>query len=524
MTIISNQVTHKILLLKDESSYLWSTLESGTFDRDEALRYLASVGSESPENDIDGFIQNLSAERCLSLSDGLSLLMPEVPPAPETVSATPNIGPILNEADRALEDEVATFAEANGFLFSAFWEMTNRCNEKCVHCFNPGAPHAKGEKSARSTNELSTAEGKKLIREFHEAGAYRLILSGGEVLLRRDFFELVAYARSLHMQVHIFTNGVLLTEEKLQRLARLYPETVAISIYSATPDIHDSITKVPGSFAKSVDALQRLRLLGIKTTIKAIQMVHTVQGYINIEELARSLGARTTTELNMSAGNDGAQGPLSLAVTDERELVAMSVTPGSPIYVGDESINFSERRRKPGEAFCSAGQSMLSASSDGRIYPCVALPLEVGDARMDSVLDIWRTSSVGQRRKPEDGTPAPHDGRPLSSWQEVRVADYLECGTHERCGWCNKCPGMSLNETGNVLASSSVQCRIANARMSGAKRLRSGQTKDQIFGELGLAPDFGTDYSSRSVPTIPVRFVKQTPSAKGQWHAPILPS
>lgn len=509
MTIISNQVTHKILLLKDESSCLWSHFETGKFDRDEALRYLESAGSESPVDDLDGFIQSLCDEQCLSHGNSPALLRPEEPPAPETTSMTSSIGPSLSEEDKALEDEVATFAESNGYLFSAFWEVTNRCNEKCVHCFNPGAPHAEEERSKRDTNELSTAEGLKLILEFHEAGAYRLILSGGEVFLRRDIFELIAYARSLRMQVHIFTNGIILTDEKLQKLAQLYPESVSISIYSATPEVHDSVTRVPGSFRKSVGALERLRRLGIKTTIKAIQMAHTIQGYRNVEGLARSLGARTTVELNMSAGNDGAQGPLSLAVANDRELIALAVTPGSPIFVGDESNNYSERRRKPGEVFCSAGQSMLSVSSDGNVYPCVALPLHVGDARKESVSDVWRLSSVGQRRRLDDELQAAGDGSALSRWQDIRVADYVECGTHERCGWCTKCPGMGLNETGNALASSTVQCRIAYARMTGAKRLRSGQTKEQIVAELGVAADFGTDIRPRPAPAIPVRFVKK---------------
>lgn len=508
MSIISNQKSHKILLLVNESSVIWSWIESGLYTEIAALDYLQTVGSENPREDLAAFLEGLLNEECLTTGDPLAYVFPEGLPVPEGGGAS-SITPAASEEDKALEDEVASFAENHGFLFSAFWEVTNRCNEKCVHCFNPGAPHAEGEKARRDTEELSTEDGLKLIKSFRDAGAYRLILSGGEVFLRRDIFDLIAYARSLRMQVHLFTNGIMLDDERLEKLAQLYPESVSISLYSASPEIHDSVTRVPGSFEKSVWALQKLRDLHIKTTIKAIQMAHTIQGYANLDELAQSLGARTTVEVNMSAGNDGAQGPVALAVANESELVAMAVTPGSPIFVGDASNNFGERKRSSGEIFCSAGQSMLSVTSDGNIYPCVALPLKVGNIAQQDVRDIWNLSTVGRRQgqRAESETKTSLD--PLSKWQEIRVGDYDECGTHERCGWCNKCPGMSINETGNVLSASSVQCRIASARMRGAKLLKAGADRAQILSKLGVSDNFGRDPGRRPIPEAPIRFVSQ---------------
>lgn len=509
MSIISNQKTHKILLLRDESAVIWSLIEQGNFDKRAALIYLNSVGSQDPSEDLNGFIAELVDAQCLVVGDMPNYLKPDPTPELEDTALISSVVPIASEEDKALEDEAATFAERHGFLFSAFWEVTNRCNEKCVHCFNPGAPHAEGEKGDRETEELTTEDGFKLIQSFRQAGAYRLILSGGEVFLRRDIFELIAYARSLHMQVHLFTNGIILNDERLEKLAQLYPESVSVSLYSANPEIHDSITRVPGSFEKSVNALIRLHSLGIKTTIKAIQMAHTVQGYANIGELAKSIGARTTVEMNMSAGNDGAQGPVALAVSKEAELIALAVTPGSPIYVGGADDNFGERRRRPEEIFCSAGQSMLSVTSDGKIYPCVALPIEVGNVAQHDIQAIWDASTVGQRKDLSQTNTSTTSNDQLSNWQTIRVGDYQECGTHDRCGWCNKCPGMSLNETGNPLSASVVQCRIASARMEGARMLKLGQSRKQILNTLDIPENFGSDMSPRQVPATPIRFVSQ---------------
>jgi MoaA/NifB/PqqE/SkfB family radical SAM enzyme len=508
MSIISNQVTHEIMVLKDESSYIWSLFEAAVYKSDNALIYLKNQLSEDPVADLNQFIKSLVHAKFLSVSGETYFLPPEPTPLPEQFSLS-SIGPTVSEEDKALEDEVAWFAEENGYLFSGFWEATNRCNEKCIHCFNPGASHAPSEKPQRKTAELSTSEGKQLVRQFYDAGAYRLIISGGEIFLRRDIFDIIAYARSLHMQVHIFTNGLLLDHDKISKLAGFYPESVSISIYSANPQIHDEITKVRGSFQKSVEALRLLNELGIKTTVKSIQMAHTVQGYKLVEELAQKLGARVTTELNMSAGNDGAQAPIDLAVSDDRELLALAVLPGSPIFVGGESERYSERRRQPTETFCSAGQSMLSVTSDGNITPCVALPLIVGNTRNQSLSDLWKQSSVGQRGDADIAKRNDVAGDILSDWQSIRVQDYAECGTHERCGWCNKCPGMSLNETGNVLASSVVQCRIAHARMTGAKRLAAGQTTEIVLADLKLPTNFGSDPEKRELPDLKVSFVAQ---------------
>jgi radical SAM protein with 4Fe4S-binding SPASM domain len=350
-----------------------------------------------------------------------------------------------------------------------------------------------------------------MISNLRKSGAYRLVMSGGEVFLRKDIWRLIEHARSLRMQVHIYTNGLLLDEDKLEKLAKLYPETVSVSIYSAIPEVHDEITKVPGSFNKSINALKKLNQLGIKTTIKSIQMKHTLQGYGLIENIAKSIGARYSTEINMSAGNDGSQSPLALAIDDDKKLIALAVTPKSPIFVGDASNNYSEKKRKGDEIFCSAGQNMVSISPDGKIYPCVALPLEVGNIRSDDLSQVWATSSVGQRKgRYSEESILKKDSDPLSKWQKARVSDYVECGTHNRCSWCHKCPGMGMNETGNPLAASKVQCQIANARMVGAQKLKSGMSKEEILKELGIENDFGYSTTTLAVPEMTVQFVKKT--------------
>ena len=81
----------------------------------------------------------------------------------------------------------------------------------------------------------------------------------------------------------------------------------------------------------------------------------------------------------------------------------------------------------------------------------------------------------------------------LSQWQDIRLEDYEECGTHRRCNWCVKCPGMAMMETGRPLAPSTTNCRIATARMFAAILLSKGLSKDAVANRLGVSMQYGNE-------------------------------
>jgi radical SAM protein with 4Fe4S-binding SPASM domain len=378
--------------------------------------------------------------------------------------------------------------------------MTYRCNERCVHCFNPGAAHSDQQKPQRNTAELTTSEALRMIDDAYTAGAFKVCLSGGEVLVRKDFFEIAQHIRQKRMQLTIYTNGLLLNDKKLARLASLWPTLVGVSIYSANPAIHDAITKVPRSHQRSLAALKRLRALGIRTSLKAAVMDQAVQGWQSLEQMAHDIGANFQMDIQMTAGNDGAREPMQLNIQSHAELVALAVTKGSSIFVGDSSNNFGRVARSLDQPVCGAGRSTLSVNPAGDIYACVAMPMAIGNVRNEPLSALWHGSRYGLRAdQPES---------PLSRWQAVHLHDYPECGKHERCQWCSKCPGMGLVETGDLLAPSEVQCRFAAARMTAAKFLEAGETREAIFEKLGVPHDFGTRLEPRPIkhPTHTVTF------------------
>src|SRR5580658_413061 len=123
-------------------------------------------------------------------------------------------------------------------------DLTYRCNERCVHCYLDHDDHG----------EMTTAEIKSLLDQMADAGVFYLTISGGEILMRRDFFEILEHARARTFCIKLKTNGVLIREKEAKRLRELGVERVQISIYSHRAEVHDAITKMPGSLQQSVEA------------------------------------------------------------------------------------------------------------------------------------------------------------------------------------------------------------------------------------------------------------------------------
>src|SRR3954468_12545965 len=117
-------------------------------------------------------------------------------------------------------------------------DVTYRCNERCIHCYLDHEDHG----------EMTTAEIKDLLNQLSDAGVFFLTMSGGEIFLRKDLFEIIEYARKLLFSVKLKTNAVMIRKAKAARIAALGVESVQISLYSHKAEIHDAITKLPGSF------------------------------------------------------------------------------------------------------------------------------------------------------------------------------------------------------------------------------------------------------------------------------------
>jgi MoaA/NifB/PqqE/SkfB family radical SAM enzyme len=463
--LVSNEKTREYFLLEGPSAEAWIALTAGK-------GRLPAVDGAG----LDGFVSELE-EAGLLLADremacrGSARAVPQAHP------------PGLDASDDSanFEREMMAWAWQHGFLFSAHLELTYRCNETCVHCYNPGASLLPTDRPNRRRKELDTAEWKHIISQLAEIGVFRLSLSGGEATLRRDFLEIVAHARRLGFAVVIFTNGLRCDNDFVNQLSALWPHSVEVSIYSAVPELHDQVTGVRGSFRKSIDCLRLFHAAGIKTTMKTVLMRTTVGGYADCQALAKSLGAALVMDTNVAPNVDGRRSPVDMNA-DLDALINLAMAPDSPTSVAHER-RAQDRRRN--EAVCGAGTKTISISPEGDVSPCMAMPWTVGSARSGKLDELWRTA-IARR-----GDTAPmrcvraaammgerHD---LADWQAVTLDDFDECGGHDYCDWCQEiCPGDALVLSGNPFAPVEHRCRSALARSTAASML-SGQAAEQAL-------------------------------------------
>ncbi|HPG56180.1 MAG TPA: radical SAM protein [Candidatus Wallbacteria bacterium] len=165
------------------------------------------------------------------------------------------------------------------------WEMSAACNLKCVHCRACSTME-------RSENELSTAECFEFLKDIAAMpGKPVLIMSGGEPLIRPDFFEILEYAAALGINKVLATNATMITEEIAARLAACGVSAASVSIDGPDAAEHDKFRRVEGAFAKSLKGIELLKAAGIKIQINISVTRHNYGKIDDIFSLAETLGA-----------------------------------------------------------------------------------------------------------------------------------------------------------------------------------------------------------------------------------------
>lgn len=145
--------------------------------------------------------------------------------------------------------------------FIVIWELTRACDLACAHC-------RASSQSLRSPLELSTVEGKRLIDQVVEMDVPVLILTGGDPLKRPDTFSLVEFAARSGLPASLAPSATpLLTHEAIAQLAQRRLARLALSLDGPTPEIHDAIRGVSGSFRRTLDAVGWAREAGVPVQI-----------------------------------------------------------------------------------------------------------------------------------------------------------------------------------------------------------------------------------------------------------------
>jgi radical SAM protein with 4Fe4S-binding SPASM domain len=354
-----------------------------------------------------------------------------------------------------------------GLPLSVHLDITYRCNERCIHCYLDHDDHG----------EMTTSEIFNILEQLSDAGVFFLSLSGGEVLLRRDFFEIVERARKLLFNVKVKTNGVMIREKQAARLRHLGVEQVQISVYSHRAEVHDAITKLPGSLRRTIRAIRFLKAQGLKVSIANVLMAGNFSDQPGVMALADELGVAYTLDPTITPKMDGDRSILALRIpaSDLKQVLH------NEKLVGNVE-EFCAPPPPPGEDImdgfpCSAGHTACYISPYGDVFPCVQFPLPSGNLRRQKFLDIWRHSPQ------------------LNEVRSIRARDLPTCSTCAHVGTCSRCPGLAYAE-GTMRGPSTADCEksfqrtgIASANMLARSRANSSGPLIQIQFLVASSPN-----------------------------------
>ena len=339
-------------------------------------------------------------------------------------------------------------------LFSFDFDLTARCNNNCRHCYI-NLPAGDGGAKSR---ELSLDEIDRIASEAASLGAFWCLLSGGEPLLREDFVDVYLLLKKKGLLVSIFSNATLVRPEHARLFQAYPPRDVEVSVYGATRETYEKVTRTPGSFGAFLEGLDLLLKSGVKVRLKAMALRSNVHEFPAIAAFCRARTKdyfRFDPFLHLRYDRDEAR---------NEEIRAERLAPEDIVRLEKaDPARFRELGEKcgirpgadrggisPAPLFtCGAGLDSFSLSYDGQFRLCSSLthPDCVYDLRKGPLRDAWRTL-VPRVRGLVSGSP-----------------DFLEaCPSCPVAGLCQWCPAHAYLESGRMDVPVDFFCGTARVR------------------------------------------------------------
>lgn len=369
-----------------------------------------------------------------------------------------NPGQVMMNEELSDDDAEQAYNKAikDGGICCAVMELTYECSAKCIHCYNPGAIRNDKEINKRIiVDPLSLNEYKSLIDELYVLGCYKVILTGGDPFSNPLIWEIMDYLTFKGMAFDINTNGVYL-ETHLDRLLHYYPRSVSISLYSAIPEKHEEITRIKGSFYKTLSTIAKISQNGIPLIIKCCIMRSNVKSYYTVENVAKQYGVKIEFEVSLIDSLDGDHCVSNFLLLTPEMLEIVLRDKRVNLYVGKEKNNFGAIKRNLEDRTCRAGDSGLCFSPNGNMRLCVAHPHILNNIRNQTITDMIKTNLY------------------LQEWKRTKLRDFESCGKYDYCNFCMICAGNNYSSTGNALKACRNNCYIAKCRFELAKKIEKG--------------------------------------------------
>ena len=330
------------------------------------------------------------------------------------------------------------------------WEITRRCNLKCVHC------RSSSELTAKGHPDFSFDEAKRVIDDIASYAKPVVVLSGGEPLLREDVFEIARYGTDQGLRMCLATNGTLVTEDICGKIKAAGIRMVSLSLDGSTAAVHDDFRCQPGAFAGTINAARLFKEHGISFLVNSSFTKRNQAEIPRIYRLAKELGA-TAWYMFMIVPTGRGEEIMDELISPadyekllewhyemEKEEHELLVRPTcAPNYYrvvlqkakeqGDDFKRRTLQFSTGGSKGCLAGQLISLIDVDGKVLPCSYFPMAAGNIREKSFKEIWEHSKLFK------------DLRNFKAYKG-------RCGVCEYVNVCGGCRARAYAVTGDYLA------------------------------------------------------------------------
>lgn len=325
----------------------------------------------------------------------------------------------------------------NEFLRSIHIEIADACNERCIHCYIP---------NERKNNVIDSALFYRIIEEGRKMNIIHVTLSGGEPLLHKDILGFLKRCRKLDLSVNILSKLTLLTDDIISEMKKNSLLSVQVSLYSMDAIVHDSITKLNGSFEKTKNGILRLCDEGIPVQISCPVIKQNKDSYIDVLHWGWAHNIAVATEPVIFAAYDhsGCNLENRLSIEEVDDVLTVQMQEG---YA--ESIRKTAKDKEKlteNDPICSVCRYSFCVMASGKVFPCAGWQNNViGDLNRQTVQEVWETSDK------------------IKELRQIKWSRFSQCVDCKDRGYCTVCMMWNSNENsdGDPFRINEHRCNVA---------------------------------------------------------------
>jgi heme b synthase len=291
------------------------------------------------------------------------------------------------------------------------WEITRRCNLKCIHC------RSSSEIEVKEHPDFSKEEAFRILDDITSYANPVIVLSGGEPLFRKDVFEIAKYGSEKGLRMCLATNGTLVNDDICEKIKDSGLKIVSLSIDGSEEAVHDNFRNQKGAFAATINAARLFKKQGLEFIINSSFTKRNQEEIPKVYKLAKELGATAWYMFMIVPTGRGEEIMSELISKEDYEEILewhyrmeknekeMLVRPTcAPHYYRlilqkskEEGAKLERRTLKfstGGAKGCIAGQLIALIDVDGNVLPCSYFPKAAGNIKEQSFKDIWENSEL----------------------------------------------------------------------------------------------------------------------------------